>query len=287
MNGALYALRETLPSLNLFSTVFVNTPLEGTNKVVVPYHPLGANASKDFNPATGYVFDQNSQTNSREVTVNRRKNQDLSFTSSELARQPYLDPEAKGMRAGEKLAEDIFADILSIVTAANYPQVDGPHAANAFFADDIQDLDTKADELGWRRSGRGLILNHAFEGNVIKDAKVHQDAYGVNNAIRDARLPTIGNFSIAATGHIPQNGENLAGLAAYESAMLIAFAPIAPADDSDTIVYERMSDPDGSGIVVEYREWFDRNMDTKRCILESNYGFGVGEENALIRLVTP
>ena len=285
MNGALMALREGVPALNLFSTAMVSEPLLGTDKIAVAYHPLNTAASQDFDPAVGYGVSTSTQTDVRDVTINKRKFQDLSFTSKELMRQPNLDPEVKGLRAGQKLTEDVFGDILSQVLAANYAQQSGPFAANAFFADDIQDLDTKADELGWMRSGRGLILGHAYEGNVIKDAKVHQDAYGPNNAIRDARLPTIGNFSIAATGHIPENGENLVGLATYESAMLVGFAPISPADSSDTLIYETMTDPDGSGITIEYREWFDRTLDTKKCFLECNYGYGIGEADALIRLI--
>ena len=285
MNGALMAFREALPALKLFGSVFdANPQLRGTNTVLVPYHPLNTQESKDFTYANGYQFDQGTNTESREVTINKRKYKDLSFTSEELIRQPYLDAEKKGMRAGQRLIEDVFADILSIVTAANYPAAYPATPAGAFFADDLQDLNTICDELGWPRAGRGAVLNHAYDGNVLKDSVFYQDRIGANTAIKEAMLPRVRGFDIASTAYIPDNGENLEGLAVYDSAILIGFAPIKPASDGDTIVYETLTDPDGSGMTVEYREWFDRNADTMRKTLECNYGFGVGEKDAIIRI---
>ena len=92
MNGALMAFREAIPMMNLFATSFQANPLlRGTNKVLVEYHPLDTQPSKDFTYADGYEFDQGTQTDVREVTINRRKYKDLSFTSEELIRQPHLD----------------------------------------------------------------------------------------------------------------------------------------------------------------------------------------------------
>lgn len=285
MNGAMMALREAIPALSLFATTFEANPLlRGSNKVVVEYHPLDTQPSKDFTYANGYVFDQDTNTASREVTINKRKYKDLSFTSEELMRQPHLNVEKKGMRAGQKLIEDVFADILGIVTAANYPALYGPVAAGAFFPDDLQDIDTIADELKWPRSGRSMMINHAYEGNLLKDAVFYKERYGENNAISESRLPRLRGFDIGTTAYIPDNGENLQGMAIYESAILLGFAPIKPAADGDTITYETLSDPDGSGLTIEFREWFDRKFDTMRRTIELNYGTGTGEEDAIIRI---
>lgn len=279
------ALLESLPALRLFSTKF--EPVHnGTDKVLVPYFPLDVNAAKDYVQANGYQLGGTSNIEHREVEINKDKYVDLSFTDKEAARQPQLNQEHLIKMLGYNLSEQIFADILGVVTAANFQHSYGPVATNAFFTDDIQDIDTICDGLGWARSMRGMILNHAFEGNVIKDSKMHQDAYGANNAIRDARLPTVSNFQIAATGYIPGNGENLVGMAVHPSAILLGFSPIPPQGKGRDIVdYQTLTDPHGSGLTLEYKEWYDETFKRLNRVIEVNYGFNFAEQDALVRIV--
>jgi hypothetical protein len=280
------AMRESIPALRLFSTRF--EPVHnGTDTVQVPYFPLDTNSAKDYVQANGYQLGGTSNIQTRPVTINKDKYIDLSFTDKEAARQPQLDQEHLIKMLGYNLAEQVFSDILSVVLAANFSNVYGPVAASSFFVDDIQDIDTICDDLKWPRSLRGMILNHAFEGNVLKDAKMHQDAYGPNNSIRDARLPTVSNFQIAATSHIPANGENLVGMAVHPASILVGFSPIPPQGKGRDIVdYATLTDPDGSGLTLEYKEWYNENFKRLDRVIEVNYGYAPGEADGLVRIVT-
>lgn len=287
MMFTLEGLRENLPALDLFSTKFQPT-FNGTDEVQVPYFPLDNNTVKDYDQSEGYKLGGNSKINTRPVVIDRDKYVDLSFTDKEAARQPQLDQPRLLRLLGENLSEQIFADILSGFTAQNFPEDFGPVAANSFFVDDVQDIDTICDNLGWSRSMRGMVLNHAYDGNILKDARLNQDAYGMNNAIASARLPVVSNFKIASTSKIPDNGENLVGLAVHPSALLLGFSPIPPQGKGRDIVdYHTMTDPDGSGLTLEYKEWYDENIKQLNRVLEVNYGFGRGEGDSAVRIVSP
>ena len=140
------AFRESIPALRLFSTRF-EPEFKGTDKVLVPYFPLDTNAAKDYDQANGYQLGGNSNIQHREVTIDKDKYVDLSFTDKEAARQPQLDQEHLVRMLGYNLAEQVFADILGHITAANFANSYGPVAANAFYTDDIQDIDTICDNL--------------------------------------------------------------------------------------------------------------------------------------------
>ena len=281
------AFREKIPSFNLFSTGF--TPeLKGTDKVQVPYYPLVRDAAEvtSHNPATGYPKTSTSDTETREVVIDQNKLINLSVSDLEASRQPQLRPDILLRRKGQNLAEQILADVLGLVTAANFAEQVGPYAANAFFVDDLQDIDTKCDELEWDKNLRGLILNHAYDGNLLKDNSFHQDAYGANDAIKTATLPNVRGFDIASTRYIPDNGENLVGMAVHPSAILLGFAPVPPQRMKNVEAYQTIEDPDGSGLTLEYKEIYDADLKILHRYIECNYGRAFAEKNGIVRIVS-
>ena len=285
LDNALVALRESLLPLNSFSRVFSGVPLQGTDKISVPFFPLATDATSDFNGT--YSFGDSNAINSREVTINKRKYQALSFTSSELARQPYFDPEQLGFLKGRKLAEDILSDILSIVTAANYGSAIHTGAAASFDSDDMISIKTSLDQAKWSKTNRAMILDNSYEGALLKDAAIkNASAVGSTSAIQNGRLPQIAGFDVIGTNLVPDNGENLVGMVALPEAILVAFAPVPPtANGRNVIAYETAVDPE-TNLAIEYRTWFDPNTDTERSVIEVNYGFAKGHEAALKRIVS-
>lgn len=286
LDSALVALREALLPLNAFSTVFNNVALQGTDKISIPFFPLATDSTSDFSGT--YSFGDTNAINSREVTINKRKYQSLSFTSAELARQPYFNPEQIGFLKGRKLAEDILVDILSVVTAANYGTAIHTGAASAFDSDDLISIKTALDQAKWPKSSRSVILDSTYEGALLKDTSIkNAAAVGTASAIQQGVLPQIAGFDVRSTNLIPENGENLVGMAALPQALLIAFSPIAPGPGvrSNLTAYETVVDPE-TGLTIEYRSWGDPDTDTEKAVMEVNYGFAKGQEEALKRIVS-
>lgn len=287
LDSAMTAFKQTLMPLAMIATAFYDMPLEGTNKALVPYYPIETAASKDFNGA--YVFDKGTDTQTKEVTVNKRKYQPLSYTSEELRRQPKFDPEKLGALKGAKLAEDVLVDIFSVVTVANYGAGIWAGAGGDFDVDDIIDIEATLTTAKWPRTGRGIIVGPTYIAGLKKDmnanggmATFNRDANG--NAVN---FPELSGFSIADTNIIPTNGENLIGMAVFNSAILAGFAPIEPTPEvsAQLTSYEAYSDPE-TGITIEFRAWGDADTDTSKRTIEVNYGFNVGEAAALKRLTS-
>lgn len=362
LGSAIQAFKRAAIKLRMFSTVFSNVQLQGTDIIQVPYVPLQGITSADFVAASGYLFAAGAggSIGTRPVTVNKRKYQPLTFTSSELARQPYLSIEEIAALKGEKLAYDMIQDVLSLVTAANYPLVAHTGVAGNFDSDDVADIRggcnlgytgvlsvtdgvtatnttlTSAtalfndndigttvsgsgipvgayitavasatsvtlsaattatasgvtvtlgrNKLPWPEVGRGLLLTPDYDTNLFKDASVGDASqYGAANVIQEGRLPRIMGFDYAQSAAIPSNGENLTGLVTYKSSILIACSPVPPADNGNIVDYRTVTDED-SGITLEYRKWFEPQMDAVREVIEVNYGYGKGEQLALKRI---
>jgi hypothetical protein len=231
VDGSLRAFAKVMANLSAFATKFENVPLRGSAKVQVPFFDLQTAASTDFVAANGYVAGDTT-TDNREVTINKRKYQAIRFTSEELRRQPYLMLKEHFALNGEKLAYDIFLDILSAITNANYGAAALTGLASAFDSDDLADLDKVATDAQWPAVGRYIFLNSAFDNALKKDDTMKLALnFGGTEVIRDGRIPNVFGFNYVTNPNIPANGENLAGFIAFKSALLIATAPIQPAEE--------------------------------------------------------
>lgn len=286
LDSAMEAFSELLTPLALFSTAFYDIPLKGTDKVQVPYYPLETAASTQFDGT--YKFNNGTDTQAKELVIDQRLYQSLSWTSSELRRQPKLDPETLGRLKGQKLAEDVLADIWGLITNANYGAAAFTGAATDFDVDDVIDLETTVTTAKWPNLGRGLVLKPSYIGGLKKDMNANG---GMATFARDSNgalinFPGLHSFAFANSNVIPANGENLVGFAVYRSAMLLGFSPIQPAPE----VMAKLSDyrvvSNSIGLSLEYRAWGDADTDTAKRTIEVNYGKAVGEVAALKRIVS-
>lgn len=278
--------RRLLP-IRAFSTVFQNVPLEGTNIVSVPYFPLVTAASTDWNASNGYVMGDGTQ-QAKTVTVNKRKYQPLSVSSSELSRQPAINLGRLAAQNADKLGYDVFSDVLSVVVSATYGAASFTGAASTFDSSDIADLKGVADVANWPDMGRALIIKSAYDVNVLKDSGVKAAyAFGSAEPIRLGRVPSILGFDYFVCENIPANGQNLVGMISVPSGILFASAPVMPADEvrGQLANYQVITHPE-TGITLEYRRWGNADFDQRREVIECNYGYAAGETAAIKRLVS-
>lgn len=282
-----FAIR-VLP-LRLFSRMFQNTPLQGTDTVVVAYYPLPGAASQDFvngdgTGGTGYQFGQATSTSSKTITVNKRKYQPLDYSSQEFRRQPWFDAQRLGKINAEKLGLDILLDVLSVFTPANFPtiaQADPTFNPNlnmiaaTYSADQVDDLKTVATNLNWPDAGRSLITNTTIDNALGKDPAYKLALnIGTTDVIQEGKFPRLSGFDYATMPGFPGNGCNLQGLIAFASALATVFAPVDPAAGvrQQLVAYEIATDP-ATGISLNYRHWGVAQADRDYEVIESAYGY--------------
>jgi hypothetical protein len=274
------AFKKIVTPLSIFSTVFNGVRLEGTDQVSVPFFPLVTDTSTDFDPSVGYT---QGNTTSSSVLVNctKRKYQGLAFTSSEKRRQPNLDPEILMELKGQKLALDVVNDILSSVTIANFGAA---VKANILTVNDVADVKVVCDQAQWPETDRALVVPPSIDSRLLQDQSFSAAMAFALSAIKDGRLPKVHGFDYSVNPNIPNNGENLLAFAAHKSAIAVAFAPIEPTEEVQTLTaYDLISDKD-TGITLEYRRWGDPDKDTTKEIVECNYGFNVVNTASIKRI---
>jgi hypothetical protein len=187
-------------------------PATGHDKVDVIYYPIDTQAAKDFSYSTGYVFDEDTNTAKREVTINKRKYVALGLTSRDLARMPRLDAGKLGALKGENLAYQVLRDIMSIITHANFP-TDG-YVGSTFDSDAVIDIATKANTLPTDgrpipcpKAGRGLVMNEIYHHMLLKDNRLRRHEFATDQAIRTATCRISSALTTRTIRGVPDNGE--------------------------------------------------------------------------------
>ncbi len=286
--------------LSAVSTVYSNVPLEGTDKMEIPYYDLDSQPASSFVTGTGYTTIKDTTTAVKEVQIGEavqaagvfrdRKFLGLGFSSQEMARQPWLKiSELVGLRI-EQLANLIMTQLLGIITVANYPGTlwAAPRAVTAIDATDL--ADAKLACKLWPQSGRTLFLGSEYDATLLKDVRfTNAFAAASDLAIKEGRLnPRVFGFDYNENPTIPANGENLGGFAVFKSAILVGFAPVPPVEEvrNAGTQYEIITEPT-SGISLEFRSFGDNVTDSAKYIVESSFGAGVGNPTALKRAVYP
>ena len=316
MSEVMRAFRRQFTSLSYFSHNFGNIPLEGTDKMEVPYYPLDTVASSEFTYANGYVITPNSQTLSKEVYVggkgdgvatpgSGRKYKALQFTAYEIRRQPWLDIQKLSVMAGEQLAIDVRADIIGTqINAANFGNAIWTGNAGGFDHTVLGGtLMLAANNAFWPKKGRNVVVNPSYHANLaidpqlfpylysgntdILDQGLIQNKYGFENILEDPLLPVTNSIRGGDGAAIAGTDPNLAGYMCWPSAVLVATAPIMPPPGvlKKLVAYEQITD-DQTGLSFTYQFFGDETRNRDNEIIECSYGSGLGELKALFRLTS-
>lgn len=286
LSDVMRAFKRRMVNIGIFSNRMNSVPLQGTDEVTVPFYELHNTTSNDFVQGTGYEFNHDNNTGERTVTVDKRKYQPMNFSSDDFNRQPYFRPSNNFMMAAEQLGLDVWLDILSVITAANYTITAKDIAPASFDVDEVATLDQTATENDWPDTGRALVVGADYWTYLTQDNTLqHFLNSGSDQTLREGAVGRLHSFETFRSPRIPQNGEDLEGFICLPSAALVATSPIMPAPGvrQQLLNYDIVIDPD-TGLAFEYRYWGNPDQDEDREVVECNYGYAKGNGNALVRI---
>lgn len=295
--------------LDAFSTIYNSVPLEGTDKIDVPYFPLQSNAAVQFVSGTGYTTARDWTQQKKEITVGGdgdastsgasattgtakdRLYMAINFRSYDLRRQPYLNLVKLFQQAANKLAIDVITQIVSrVITAANFTTVAKTVASAAFVGDDVADLRAAATQAYWPEMSRYLILDDTYYTSLLKDTDFkHQYSYGTTDPLHLGRIPQAYGFEFildwANLTNYVEAAQNLTGWINHKSAVLVATSPIMPTEDVRILMtrYDVVVDPK-TGMAFEYRRFGNTTTDQTTELIECSFGAAVGVATALQRI---
>ncbi len=280
LDVALQAYTKRLLPLNAFSTSFSGESIakEG-DEVDVLYVPAAA-AGRDFE---GTYTVQPTDAQVKKVAINRHKYVSWGLKDIDMFSAAGLTMEAFAIQKGNALADVVIADVLSLVTSANFGNAAFTGAASSFDLDAVADLQQVAEDAHWPDGLRNLVLNSTYYTNVAKDNTFQDAAAAGSTSTRETgKLPPIYGFTPYRAGVLPANGEKLVGFINIPSAIAVAMRYLAPRRPERYIATRSLVDP--SGITMGFRHDYDTKTGVETMILEANYGYSVLEAAALKRL---
>ena len=282
--------------LRLFTTVYKNEPLKGTDTVKVPYMPLWNVTPKQFyypgespNPTTdpeGYVSDTDYTVLSKSITVDQRQHIGLRWKSYDINRTPFFEVDQFVGGMGTALGVKINTLVQNQVTVSNFPYTAfaSPIALDALTVAKLSDVLVKVQTMNWLPTVHDMVLHSVAAGELRKDPQILSYSNSAQSrTLTEGKLPMIQNFLIHENANVPNNGEDLFGYVCMPQALGIVNAPIRM-DENIPGRYGQETDPD-SNLTIEIRWGGDFKNDMAFCYLEFNCGFGVLEPAALLRMV--
>lgn len=287
-DGALRVMQSDVKPMAVFSTNFSPAPSDRYGSVVVPLTTAGGTSS-NFDPATGYGKGDTT-VSERTVTLNRHKFQSWHITDIEAVKSSFMSVANIGVEKAQKLLIDVFQDVLSVVTAANYGNAATDKltvTAAAFDRDDLVDLATLCDSADWPEISRNVLLKPAHWRAVTKDEATASDVYGAS-AIRQSApngFPMDGFAGVWRSNSIPANAQSLEGFACLPSAIAIANRYLPPVGGGGDGMYIPIVEPQ-TGLTLGYREYYDNNSGARIAVLECFYGYTLGLATAIKRVVS-
>lgn len=286
LNDVMRAFQRKLLMFTVFTTKFESVPLQGTNKLAVPFYDLDTTSSTNYVAATGYTFAEDTSVGVRELTINKRKYKSMDFTSDTFRRQPYFDASISMALKAEQLAVDVWTDFMSLIVAANYPTVALAREPGTFDSDDMATLMGKADDSDWPEIGRAFVGGTGHKVALNQDDAIkHWQNSNSTDALRKGSVGQLSGFDVFFSPRIPNNSEDLSAFITMPAAALFATAPILPAPGvrQQLLAYEVVVDPQ-TGAAFEYRYGADVWKDTDREVVECNYGYAKANGSALQRI---
>lgn len=256
LDTALVAFRRAIAPLLSFCTRYSNVPLQGTNKMAVPYYPLATAASQSRAPGGSYkALATATSTQAREIEINKNMVQAISFTSEERRRQPMFDPEMHGRLKGEKLAFDVMADIFQRFRHSDFNSGSiAAVAASNFDENEVGDLAQLCMEGFWPDQGRSLLLNPAFHFNLLKQPQILDfSKSGSQAALREAQINRIMGFEEIGSAGIPTNNGtafNITGTASSDTINATGH----PLNNGDRVIFPTLTG--GSGLTAATVAYF-------------------------------
>lgn len=282
---ALMPFTANLLPVTAFSTDFSPLPADKLDTVRVPI--VGApSTSSDF---TGdYSANADSTVTVVPVTLNRHKYKTVHVTAKESAETAMGVLETLVEAAAQQLAQDVLVDIFGCITAANFgaPGITAL-AATAFDYKKVLSLREACGNAKMPPNPRSLVLDSGYYTNMLADDIVAK-SFNLNlnaPAVTEGMVKRLAGFNLHETTLIPSDhAEKLVGFAAHSSAVAVAMRylqPVADYQESGAV-----TDP-VTGLTFGYLRFTDTRANKVFVTIECLYGFTVGKNDALKRIVKP
>ncbi|MEI6676842.1 MAG: hypothetical protein WCO57_16855 [Verrucomicrobiota bacterium] len=282
--AALTTLLAKFPILGRIATDFSSASVKFKQDIVT--HIVTPTVAQDFDPATGYVPDDQAQV---DVSVKIDKHAYAGYAITDVERstseidlnQRYADKVAYAL--GRKVCDDLMALIIN----ANFNNKTESAEAD-FGRNTVVDIGTKLNKRFIPDMGRFMFVNSDYYNALQKDEALYK-AYITPQAggvVVSGMLPDVNGFTVIEYSALPENSERLVGFAGIREGLIMAArVPDVPANTGDTVI-RVVTDP-RTGLSVQVRDRYDGRLGKQEVSFTLMYGFAAGNKPVIERIVRP
>lgn len=281
---ALMTLLAKFPILSRIATDFSSASVKFNQDIVT--HIVTPTVAQDFDPATGYVPDDQAQV---DVSVKINKHAYAGYAITDVERstseidlnQRYADKVAYAL--GRKVCDDLMALLIN----ANFNNKTEVAEAD-FGRNTVVDVGTKLNKRFIPDMGRFMFVNSDYYNALQKDEALYK-AYitpQAGNVVVSGMLPDVNGFTVIEYSALPENSERLVGFAGIREGLIMAArVPDVPANTGDTVI-RVVTDP-RTGLSVQVRDRYDGRLGKQEVSFTLMYGFAAGNKPVIERIVRP
>jgi hypothetical protein len=281
---ALLPFTANLMPVSSFSTNFGPQQADKGDTVRVPL--IGApTGSSDF--AGDYTANADSTVTTIPVTLNRHKFKTVHVTAREASETAMDLLDTLVAAAAQQLAQDVLLDVMSVITSANFGAPLPTVAATNFNYKKVLEAREKCGEAKMPAAPRSLVLDAGYYTNLLADDVVAK-SFNLNLSapgVTEGLIKRLAGFDLHETVVIPtDHAEKLVGFAVHPSAVAVAMRYLQPVAEYQSA--GAVTDPQ-TGMTFGYLRFTDTRANKVFVTIECLYGFTVGKNDALKRLVKP
>ncbi len=203
---------------------------------------------------------QNASTVKRVVTLDQYRGISIGFNDLERS---YTDFDLEEMfvePAISAIVDEMIEYALSLVTAANgFDTHETVCAAGDFDSDEVADIAQTLSTNKVKLARRNLIIPPSYNSALVKDGAIKDaSSYASSDPIRENRVPRLHGFNVVEyNGTIPDNSENMTGLACTPQALVIAAREVAEPEPGTWAGQVRSIVDSKSGLPIQIRRYYD------------------------------
>lgn len=282
--SALTTLLAKFPVLGQIATDFSDASVKFNQDIVT--HIVTPTVAQDFDPATGYVPDDQAQVDVK-VKIDKHAYAGYAITDVERStseidlNQRYADKVAYAL--GRKVCDDLFA----LIVNANFNNKTEVGEAD-FGRDSVVDISTKLNKRFIPDMGRFMFVNSDYYNALQKDEALYK-AYitpAAGSTVVTGVIPNVNGFTVIEYSALPENGERLVGFAGIREGLIMAARiPDVPSNTGDTVI-SVVTDP-RTALSIQVRDRYDGRLGRQEVSYTLMYGFAAGNKPVMERIVRP
>lgn len=283
--GALMAFIKKMTPLNAFARNYSSDAASRGDKISVfrETYPNDAVATKTTHAA--YTI-QDADSDAIEISLGQPMYVSFGLDDVEISQSPVLELQRYGRGKGNHLATGILQDIWGQITAANFGAAAFTGAASTFDYDAVVELKDSLDDADAPDEGRALVLSNAYYNALLKDNSIVNNLNAGPEPLREGSVGRLGGFDLFVSNVIPGNSQNLVGFACVPDAMAVGVRYLMPQPGNTYLRAEPLTDPEGSGLTIGVRDWYENSTGVRNMVLECVHGKAVGIAAGLKRIVS-